>query len=146
MDVRINGAWVSPSRAQVRIGNAWRTVTRAQAYIGGAWRTIATFTPPLTLSLSATSVSGFSFGGTVFTNNVTVTPSGGQAPYTYAWVLSSGDGEISYPTAATTNFYDTPGIEVTTSGQFICTVTNALGSIAVSDPVTATFFDYGGAS
>lgn len=50
---------------------------------------------------SATSASGN-------TDNVTVTPSGGTAPYTYAWTLEGvgGDGQLSVnsPTSATTSF------------------------------------------
>lgn len=146
MDARINGAWVSPERAEVRIGGSWRTIVRAEVYVGGAWKTAATFLPPVTLALSTQVVSGFAFGGTVYTNNVTVTPSGGQAPYTYAWARVSGDGAVENPAAATTNFSDTPGFGNTTEGYFICTVTDALGNVAVSDQVQATFVDYGGFS
>lgn len=144
MDARINGAWVSPDRAEVRVGGAWRTVTRAEAYIGGAWVTIATFLPPVTLSLSTTLVTGFAFGGTVYTGNVTVTPSGGQAPYTYAWSRVSGSGTVANAAAATTNFYDNPGAGNSTDGIFVCTVTDALGNVAVSEGVQAYFDDYGG--
>lgn len=143
MDVRINGAWVSPERAEVRVGSAWRTVTRAEAYVGGVWKQVATFLPPVTLALSTTTVTGFAFSGTVYTNNVTVTPSGGQAPYTYAWARASGSGTVANAVAATTNFYDTPGDGNSTTGAFVCTVTDSLGNVAVSGEVQAFFDDYG---
>jgi len=143
MDVRLNGAWVSPERAEVRIAGQWRTIIRAEAYVGGAWKTAAMFLPPLTLSLSTQVVSGFASSGTVYTNAVTVTPSGGQAPYSYAWSRVSGAGTVANAAAATTNFTDTPGWGNTTEGYFICTVTDALGNVAVSEQVQATFVDYG---
>lgn len=144
MDARINGAWVSPGRAETRIAGQWRTITRAECYVDGAWKTAATFLPPVTLALSTTLVTGFAFGGTVYTSNVTVTPSGGQAPYTYAWARTSGAGTVANAAAATTNFYDTPGAGNSSTGIFVCTVTDALGNVAVSDGVQANFDDYGG--
>lgn len=143
MDVRLNGAWVSPERAEVRIAGQWRTIIRAEIFTGGEWEQSASFLPPLTLSLSTQVVSGFAFSGTVYTNAVTVTPSGGQTPYSYAWSRVSGAGTVANAAAATTNFTDAPGWGNTTEGYFICTVSDALGNVAASEQVQATFVDYG---
>lgn len=68
------------------------------------------------------------------TSSVTVTPSGGTAPYSYLWAKVSGDDfDIGAPTSATTAFSGAPEFNSDLSGVYRCTVTDDAGS-----PLTAS--------
>ena len=136
MRVRNAGAWRDVTGGRVRIGNVWRNLTGVRAFIGGAWRDLATFTQPLTLSISPSGVTEtIVIPGSFTSGTVTATPSGGVGPYAYSWTRISGDTEFfisSTNTAATTFARD-----VTAEGSFTatyrCTCTDALGSTAPAD-------------
>lgn len=72
--------------------------------------------------------------GPLTTNSVTVTPSGGTAPYTYAWSFVSGDTvTINSPTSATTTFTGDPVGYSVLSSVYRCTVTdNAAADASVT--------------
>ncbi len=97
-------------------------------------------------SYSAMGGAASAFAVAISTSAVTAAPSGGTAPYTYAWAITAPDANWSAlsPTSATTQFRRTgvaPGDSET--ANFECTVTDALGAVAVSDPVQATVTNYG---
>lgn len=100
----------------------------------------------LSASASPSIVHGTSMGsGTVSTNNTTVTPTGGTAPYTYAWTVIEYDNGVSPtiagPTSATTGFTQTSvGPGEFYSATFRCTVTDAATNTATAD-VQAGFVD-----
>jgi hypothetical protein len=72
---------------------------------------------------------------TLTTASTTVTPSGGTAPYTYAWTFVSGDSfTITSASAATTTFSATLNEDEFVSGIYRCTVTDSTGGT----PLTAT--------
>jgi hypothetical protein len=82
----------------------------------------------LTVSVSPFSAYGEEFGsGTVVSNSVTATPSGGTAPYTYLWEnISFGDIEALTPTSASTVFRKTFDLIPSESSEdFRLTVTDA---------------------
>jgi hypothetical protein len=87
-----------------------------------------------TLSANRSGVFGSRLGtGSVTTNSVTVTASGGTGPYTYAWAYVSGDAVFTAgsPTAVTTTFSGT----ITSLGQdftavWRCTATDSLAATA----------------
>jgi hypothetical protein len=88
---------------------------------------------------------GFSNTGTITTNTVTATPSGGTGPYTYAWTLISHDGPVnptatSAATAATAFTQTGVGPGEIYSAVFRCTVTDSLAATATAD-CTAHFAD-----
>lgn len=115
----------------------FRAARRLSAYDGGTLRIIATFTPALSASITPDSATGSAFSGAVTTNTVTAVPSGGQAPFTYAWSLISYDGPtptITAPSSASTAFRGTVNHEA----LFQVTVTDALGNTAQAQ-VTASF-------
>jgi hypothetical protein len=99
-----------------------------------------------TAGASNSVVSGHTLGtGTATTNTTTVTPTGGTAPYTYAWARLSYTAGVAptatASTAATTAFTQTGmalGGEYTSMWR--CTVTDALGLTATAD-VEAFFVD-----
>lgn len=87
---------------------------------------------PLVVSASPISAVGsVSTGGiaTVTSNDVTVTATGGTAPYSYAWAYDSGSGTITAtsPAAATTRFSGPVASESIDDAIFECTVTDARG-------------------
>lgn len=132
MKVRVGGAWRDVTSAKVRVGGAWRDMATAEAYEGGAWREVLAFTTPLSVNVSPVSVIGEREGaGEATTDPATATPTGGTAPYTYAWTKVSG-GSI---TADTGLLASTTFSAILTNGQIItatfqCTVTDARGQTA----------------
>lgn len=152
--VRLGGAWRTITGAQVFSGGSWRTLVAIQVYSGGAWRQVANFSPPgtggggggtLSLSLSTYSISSSAHNVADQTSStVTVTPSGGTAPYTYVWSLDSQDGLATYsittPTAATTSV-EASGIPLgsTVGCAISCHVTDSLGATASIGSVSANF-------
>lgn len=73
--------------------------------------------------------------GTVTSDNMTATPSGGTAPYTYSWAKVGGAGSPSFSaaTSATTNV----GLTVNASAErtliIRCTVTDNAAAVAYRD-------------
>lgn len=130
-------AWSPLLRLQAFHLGAWRQLRTLKVWDGSVWRVIGNFIPALSVAVSGPAyASGAS--GLVTTNTVTATPSGGQAPYTYAWarLSSSGPGTpvAANPTSATTAFRGQVGAEAI----FRVIVTDALGS-TVTRTVPATF-------
>lgn len=155
MDAYVGGTWVSPSGAEAYIGGAWRTLQYAEAYIGGSWRTVANFTPPspggggggggtLSLSVSPTSISKVGSPTTFTTGYITVTPSGGLAPYSYVWSIVSSDPgptfTLTAPGYASTKVSGTgfPLTDTPYNCTIHCVVTDSLGVTATTDNVVAT--------
>jgi len=79
--------------------------------------------------------------GTVTTGTTTATPQAGTPPYSYLWSISSGDPTVTAtsPNGATTAFRRTGVLSGNSfSSVFICTVTDAAGNSAISNPVNVT--------
>jgi len=104
---------------KVRDASALRTVFTS--FGGSAGLTV---TPELAYGY------GYSKGSiTISTNSVTVTVSGGVAPYTFAWTGASGAWTIINPTSDTTAFRrSSVGAGTNDSRTFTCTVTDANGA------------------
>lgn len=108
---------------------------------GGTLRTLFEyFTASLDTSVANGFDSGAAISGTVVTDTVTATPTGGTAPYTYSWVYVSGDPEVTAaaPTSAGTTFTANPvydGSPFTT--VFRCDVTDNAGNVVSAGEVTA---------
>jgi hypothetical protein len=76
----------------------------------------------------------------ITTTIATVSVTGGVAPYTYAWVLLSGDPfawVINAPTSSATNFTCTNTGGDFATATFQCTVTDATAATAVTNTLTA---------
>jgi hypothetical protein len=99
MQLRINGAWVSPTAVSTFTNGAWRSASNAKAYISGAWRDIMSFSSPPTLTISGDTISY-----SRLSNPFTATPTSGQAPFTYVWSVTVSDAPVTIttPTSATT--------------------------------------------
>jgi hypothetical protein len=132
MKVFLGGSWREVTTRRAYVGGAWRRVTRRMAYIGGAWRTVATFLTPLSSSTSVSMVFGDGGGFTVTTvlsDTVTVTPSGGLGPYTYAW-SKTGAAALSSTNSATVYVSQALSKSASSSGTLSYTVTDSLGATA----------------
>jgi hypothetical protein len=144
-DVYIDGAWRTVVRGEVYQG-AWKAITRGEGYISGAWVSspVASYSPGFELILSENNLIAETASSTVTSIAVDAAPSGGSAPFTYAWVKLSGAGSALSPSVATTAFRAT-GVPAYDSfvGVFRCTATDALGATAQAD-VTVEFTNTGG--
>ena len=111
----------------------------------------ATSAVPMYVQVSDTFAGGYEFYDgtppepTVASGEITATPVGGTAPYTYAWTEVDHSPTFPYPcgatttdpTSATTHWTFTqasPGDWVV-QGYYKCTVTDSAGSPAVVDSV-----------
>jgi hypothetical protein len=117
------------TQAQAAAAQAQATATGAIAGIA----TLASQTAPGGFYASATPSSAFGDRvgtGTATTNAVTVVPTGGTGPYTYAWVLDLANFTIGASTSATTSFTGFVSIGTTTEDIATCTVTDSLAATA----------------
>lgn len=133
----INGGWRQFSKkAEAYIGGKWRQLTRAEMYIDGEWRKVLSFALPLSISTIPSAVTGtnnFSRPIKVTSDPVFSTPSGGLAPYTYAWTILNGGAVPSSPASASTNFTQTVNPGSTQFSAARVTITDALGTTATAD-------------
>lgn len=129
-----NGGWRDAAHGRVFVNGAWRTITRAMAYVGGTWRTAVQFAPPL--GVSVPDETYVAVGGTPFGSGgayVVATPSGGIAPYSYSWSVTSHSGAVtpslSTPTLAGTSV---------NGGAYQSSVDTVLLSVTVTDAIGQT--------
>jgi hypothetical protein len=103
----------------------------------------------LAVTVSPTGVSGSvnrAGAATAYTRYVTASPSGGVAPFTYAWARTDGGAHgwaISSPTAAMTNFSTVVSSATDQTATFACTITDATGMTATSANVSADCWNDG---
>lgn len=136
LQIRQGGTWITPTALKIYSGGAWRNIRGIKIYANGAWRDVASFTSPISLAISPTSISKSSVSSVVTTAAVTATPTGGTSPYSYSWTRLSGASEITAnsPTSASTSFTgDGVPNGVTLTAIFRCTVTDSFGSTASAE-------------
>jgi hypothetical protein len=134
LEAFISGAWRTPARGEVLIGGAWRRITRGESYRGGGWVGIASFIPPLSLSVLPPYVQGIVNPAkpqqrTVVTDYAYATPVGGFAPYSYAW--SATPAAATNPSTASTAFFASLSPEQQINGIATVTCTDSQGNTAV---------------
>lgn len=98
-------------------------------------------TPAVSVTLSASSVSGSGSTDSITTGNITATASGGTSPYTYAWARRSGDSNTTAtkPSNTRSAFNRTGCIAGTSySATWRCTVTDVNGNSAQSSNLSVT--------
>ena len=118
------------------VNEAKTAAAQAQATATGAIAGVATLadqTAPGGFYATCSPASAFGSrvgAGLVTTAAVTVTPTGGTGPYTYAWTLESGNFTIISPTSASTTFRASVAAGETTEDVATCTVTDSLAATA----------------
>jgi len=140
MKLFANGGWRDGARGSVFVNGAWRTVTRVMAYAGGAWKTAVQFAPPLSVSLPTeydVFVTGNPIGfGQAF---VGATPSGGLAPFSYAWSIIGGSAtpsaSLGSPALASTAVNGGAYQSSVEYVQLSVTVTDAIGQTATGGTI-----------
>lgn len=156
IQVRKGGAWREITGAKVYANSAWRTVVAIRVYKGGAWRLVGNYTPPpggtgSEFSLTAGPATDFvsARAGTITSDSIAATPSGGLAPYTYAWSYVSGYASITFSnsgaavTTVTASSVQPPGTSETSVIHCVCT--DSLGITATSNNVSISFTHESGA-
>lgn len=138
MKLRLGGEWRDISAAKVYLNGAWRPLVAIKIYYDSAWRDVANFTGgggSVTLSISPSPVTRTGRNETINTANVTATPAGGLAPYTYAWTKQSGDSISAVSSSSAVTQFQATGMAVDETRQavFRCTCTDSLGSSATAD-------------
>jgi hypothetical protein len=125
--------------ARIRMRDAGNTLRQIQRIrmrdAGNVLRTVwQFFSVALSASIVTGSNSGAASSGTVTSSSVTGTPTGGTAPYTYAWQYVSGDATVTptSPTAATTTFSSTTVTELGKIAFFQLQVTDNVGNVVTS--------------
>ena len=140
MEVFSAGAWRTAIGGEIYVGGQWRSLKRGEAYKDDSWRATVSFAPPM--SVSANNTDGGSAGSFITSAPSTATPTGGTAPYSYAWSILSGAAAINSPTSASTTFSGNafPGAPSVSTAQVI--VTDAHGDTA-SITITVTLINDG---
>lgn len=128
MKIKINGIDRSVRAGRIFIGNQLRNIISIQIMDNGVLKRVASFVEPLTASINPQSVTGI--GSNVFvTPLVTVTPTGGRAPFSYQWSILQFSGSVSpfirTPNSASTQFQSTVENQTAT---FQCIVTDSIGN------------------
>jgi len=143
MKVRLGGEWRDITGGKVFKDGSWRNLVAIKVFAGGAWRDVANLTAPAvpesgggggTISLSVPDFSAAGPGPTV-SANAQATPSGGLAPYTYAWsVISSSPAMVTISPTNVAKVSVSGNVE---GGNISCVVrcvcTDALGTTAQAD-------------
>lgn len=138
MKVNIGGSLKPVTSAKINVAGALKVMSRVRHNVAGALKDGASFYVALSASASPNPAYGTAVANPVYSSAVTVTPSGGYAPYTYSWAKIAGVGSITSSTSATTTFYASVAPDTPTDGVFRCTITDSHSSTFTID-VTCTF-------
>lgn len=102
-------------------------------------RTVFTYLTAAASPVNTTGAnSGTAASGDVTTATITVTPTGGASPYTYAWEYISGNVSIApnTPTSASTTFTLVGAFDgISYTAVYRCKVTDANGAVAYTNNV-----------
>lgn len=150
------GVWRQLVGAKVFRSGAWRSILQVKVFASGAWRTVANFSPPggggggggtLVVNTAPSSAGRISSSQVITSVTITATPSGGTAPYTYAWSFFGDPGvcHINSPTTASTTVTAAPVDPGFTEGcQIRCTATDSLGATGTSNTADLSFTNTSG--
>lgn len=135
------------TRGSVRVAGVTRALRTIKVMDGGVLRTVAVFADPLSVSISPSALAAFAQENTtVTTDTASASPTGGLAPFTYAWTLQANGGgtasTANSASSATTSFTKTNvPLETTYSDTWRVTVTDAVGQTATAN-IIASFTNF----
>jgi hypothetical protein len=151
VQVRKGGVWQTITGAQVFANGAWRALVAIQIFANGAWRQVGNFTTPagggaaITVSLTDPGLSTVGPSSTLTSAAMHATPSGGVAPYSYAWSIVSADPgptfTINSPALASTTVTAASigPIGSNVACTIKCVVTDSLGNTGTSANADMSF-------
>jgi hypothetical protein len=115
----------------VRQAGIWQPIVNAYVRLSGVW---TEFFQNFSAVAAPSSLAKFGTTAGITTAAATVTPSGGSAPYTYAWARHSGATAISAddPTLASSTFSAALSLGQRVDATFNCTVTDANGHAVIA--------------
>lgn len=124
-NVGVSGAWKA-AKPYVGVSGAWKPVQTAWVGVGGVWKQ---FYAAMTAAITGTPGWGAPDpeSGLYASQTQTCTPTGGTAPYTYAWSATDPNAS-SIGSGSTTQFISTTGA----STAIACLVTDANGATATA--------------
>jgi len=148
-NMKVSGTWQTLTKGYVKIAGTWQQIQSAWVKVAGTWQQVYVwFTASVSDSTPSGSNSGAAPSGSVTSNTTTVTPSGGTAPYTYAWTINgspatSGPFTCTAPTGATTAWNATVGaLDADKNEVWKCTVTDDdANTTEINVTVTLTWTD-----
>ncbi len=149
ISAKVSGTWQELATIWAKVSGTWEQVQSAWVKVSGTWEQVyVAFTASVDDATPSGSASGASPTGFVTSDVATVTPSGGTAPYTYAWAQGPGaqdpvDGPMNAvaATSAATAFNDTVTAP-NAQEEWTCTVTDDdSNETTVTVTVTLTWTD-----
>lgn len=145
MKTKLPDGWHDVTGMKAFINGQWVSATRSMIYIDG-WKEGEQFVPGLSVSVSPSSLYGFTSGpsaATIYAGTVVAIPNGGLGPFTYLYeVLTVTGGETPIFTSATlattTVRQNNVAPNATNTASMKVTVTDSLSNTA-STIFEATF-------
>jgi hypothetical protein len=140
-NIKANGAWHPAKQVHVKANGQWRKAREVWLKASGQWRRVMI---ALKVEISPTAGHGFArapseegWGQAQCTFTASVTD--GTAPFIYAWT-HSGEGQPSgiagYENQSSVTIRMTGPGGPGATGQVVCTVTDATGTVVASEPAT----------
>lgn len=140
--LKVSGSWKTVAAPSVRVGGAWKAVAKVFVRVAGAWKETFAAIPPLSAPLDTYTATASAPGnGPLNTPRVTVSPTGGVAPYTIHWEYVNGDVTLSPNDSNIGNpwFIGSGTAPQTKTGQWHCRVTDNVGTTVFSGNVSLQF-------
>ena len=128
---RSGGSHVDIANVRRRSGSSWVTPSNVYRRQGEAWVKVWPVNVPLSMTLSHTEIYGYSPStGTIYTNSVIASPSGGTGSYTYSWARISGQATV-FASASTSSvsFYSIFTSQGKRYATFRCTISDGVSSV-----------------
>lgn len=142
VSVRQAGALFAASNIRIKVGGLLKTVISGRVMVADALKTFYAVSSELSLAVSPDSRLAVGFTATATSAAFTATPTGGIAPYSYAWSIVSYEGALPTalnPSFASSGFRQTGlGIGDSNLCAIRCDVTDSIGTTAF-DTAQVTF-------
>lgn len=125
------GSWRNPANIRLARNGGWYAPSNIFVKSNGQWVKVWPTNMPLSMTLSHTEIYGYSPStGTIYTENVTATPTGGTGSYTYTWTRISGLSTVHVSAGTSTvSFYSSFSSYGTRYATFRCTISDGVSSV-----------------
>lgn len=125
------GSWRNPANIRLARNGGWYAPSNIFVKSNGQWVKVWPVNTPLSMTLSHTEVYGWSdVTGTIYTEGVTATPTGGTGSYTYSWTRISGQSTVQASAGTrSVSFYSNFTNQGTRYATFRCTISDGVSSV-----------------